>query len=208
MDLKKIIKTAFENAREKTKDIKVENDVKDDVKGNNHSIKASFWVESLALELHKYTGNDLKCFYKENKLKEEKDKINSVQNKKDFLIIEYLHDILICSTEVVKSSKKKKDLDFINHVFWQVESELIHSRDGRQILLDFNKLILGSAKNKLFIASQKVGGDEADFLNFLSEPADVCSGNLYLALIPHPEQWDDEYKIKVYEFINGWREIE
>lgn len=66
-----------------------------------------------------------------------------------------------------------------------VESEF--ARNSRQALIDFNKLVLGSAHNKLFIGPQV--SEVEPFVNVLKPAARACTGNVYIALIPHPAKW-------------------
>jgi hypothetical protein len=80
---------------------------------------------------------------------------------------------------------------------WQVESEF--AKDSRQALIDFNKLVLGSADNKLFVGSQV--SETASFLNVLSPAAKACQSNVFGALIPHPSRWmAEECRVQVWKF--------
>ena len=110
-------------------------------------------------------------------------------NRKDFGLNELLYDILVCRVGEVESSLHKKKLYFIKEVLWQVESEFAHNT--RSSLVDFNKLVLGSAKNKLFVASQVKRGTENSFLRVLQPAASYCTGDIYVGMIPHPARWVD-----------------
>ena len=138
------------------------------------------WVEALAEQFKKkYDGDsEIRIFSKSND-----------SNRKDFGLNELLHDVLVCKVDEVESSVHKKNLCFIKEVLWQVESEFAHK--NRSSLVDFNKLVLGSAKNKLFIASQVKKGTENLFLEVLKPAARYCTGDVYVGMIPHPGDWAD-----------------
>ena len=106
-------------------------------------------------------------------------------NRKDFKLNELLYDIVICEIGEVLSTTHRKTLYFIKEALWQVESEF--AQDSRQTLVDFNKLVLGSAQNKLFIGPKV--RDTERFITLLKPAARACSGNVYIALIPHPAKW-------------------
>ncbi len=106
-------------------------------------------------------------------------------NRKDFGLNELLYDIVVCEVGKVFSAKRKKKLVYIKKTLWQVESEF--ARDSKQALIDFNKLVLGSAQNKLFIGPQVSKVEQ--FISVLKPAAEACTGNVYVALIPHPAKW-------------------
>ncbi len=110
-------------------------------------------------------------------------------HRKDFKLNELLYDIVVCRVDEVASSTHKKKLYYIKEALWQVESEFAH--DSRQALIDFNKLVLGSAQNKLFIGPQVRKGGELSLLNVLKRAAIACTGSVYVALVPHPAKWKD-----------------
>ncbi|WAS97051.1 hypothetical protein [Nannocystis punicea] len=95
---------------------------------------------------------------------------------------ELLHDITI------SRSLQLGEHWYITEVLWQVESEL--SLDRTDAVQDFNKLVLGSAHHKLFVASMV---PEPDSLLRTLEPAAArCTGRVFMALIPHPDHWDGD----------------
>lgn len=142
--------------------------------------RSRYWVTALAEQFKKsYAGDsEIRVFSKDDP-----------SNRKDFGLNELLHDILVCRVGEVESSVHKRPLCFAKEVLWQVESEFAHN--SRSALLDFNKLILGSGKNKLFICSQVKKGTEDSFLNVLQPAARFCSGDVYLSMVPHPSTWID-----------------
>ena len=140
--------------------------------------RSQYWVEALAEQFRKrYEGDsEIRIFTK-----------SDYSNRRDFGLNELLHDILVCKVGEVESSVYKTKLFFIKEVLWQVESEFAHNT--RNSLVDFNKLVLGSAKNKLFIASQVKKGTEDAFLKVLHPAAGYCSSDVYVGMIPHPSKW-------------------
>lgn len=99
---------------------------------------------------------------------------------------ELLHDVSVCRVAPVQSAAQGKTLWYVADALWQVESEL--ARDSRQALIDFNKLVLGSARYKLFVGPQVA--DAEAFVGVLRPAAARCVGQVFAALIPHPDSWD------------------
>lgn len=99
---------------------------------------------------------------------------------------ELLYDVTVCRVATVTSAAQGRTLWYVTDALWQVESEL--ARDSRQALIDFNKLVLGSARFKLFVGPQ-VADPEA-FIGVLRPAAARCTGEVFAALIPHPDRWD------------------
>lgn len=142
--------------------------------------RSQSWVKALAKQFkERYKGDsEIRIFTK-----------SDYSNRKDFGLNELLYDVLVCRVGEVESSLHKKKLYFIKEVLWQVESELAHNT--RSSLIDFNKLLLGSGKNKLFVASQVKKDTETSFLKVLRPAAQHCSGDVYIGMIPHPSNWAD-----------------
>ena len=142
--------------------------------------RSRYWVKALAEQFQKrYEGDsEIRVFSK-----------TDPSNRKDFGLNELLHDVVVCRVGEVESSVRGKTLLFIKEVLWQIESEFAH--DSRKALVDFNKLVLGSGKNKLFIGSQVKKGKENSFLSVLQPAARYCTGDVYVGMIPHPSNWVD-----------------
>ncbi|MGD8815472.1 MAG: hypothetical protein PVI78_13450 [Anaerolineales bacterium] len=87
--------------------------------------------------------------------------------------------------------------DDISHV----EPESV--KDSRQWLIDFGKLVAGSGEMKLFIGP--IVHDRDYFLRVLQEPARHCGGDVYLAMVPHPDSWEasSAEDIKLWMFGDG-----
>jgi len=138
------------------------------------------WVKALAEQFKKrYDGDsEIRVFSKSDS-----------SNRKDFGLNELLYDILVCRVGEVVSPIHKKKLCFVKEVLWQVESEFAHNT--RSTLIDFNKLVLGSGKDKLFVASKVKKGTENSFLSVLQPAAKYCTGDVYVCMIPHPSKWVD-----------------
>jgi len=142
--------------------------------------RSRYWVKALAEQFKKrYEGDsEIRVFSK-----------TDPSNRKDFGLNELLYDVLVCKVGEVASFVHGKKLLFIKEVLWQVESEFAHN--SRSTLADFNKLVLGSGKNKLFICSQVKKGKEKSFLSVLQPAAGYCTGDVYVGMIPHPARWVD-----------------
>jgi len=171
-DIKQLLQGALQQAQSKRK------------KGSTiqqiNMNRSQYWVEALAEQFKKrYEGDsEIRVFSK-----------SDPSHRKDFGLNELLYDILVCRVGEVESSMHKKKLCFIREVLWQVESEFAHNT--RSTLIDFNKLVLGSGTNKLFIASQVRKGTENSFLSVLKPAAGYCTGDVYVGMIPHPNKWVD-----------------
>ena len=98
---------------------------------------------------------------------------------------EFLHDITVLERIYIRSAYKEKNLPVARRILWQVESEL--SGNGRDIAIDFSKLIAGSAENKLLIVRrpmERQADGQDQVCRFVSEMAVACLGNLFLAFVP------------------------
>ena len=104
---------------------------------------------------------------------------------------EILYDITVYKQFRVESAARKVDLFLPETCLWQIESELEKS-NSRLLADDLGKLILGAAENKLFVVSN-VWWQEArkrEWINDVaSKAAERCSGQFYLAFIPHPTEF-------------------
>lgn len=113
-----------------------------------------------------------------------------------------LYDIQVCRIETSQTADRKKEpFHYIAASIWQIEIDF--SRDLRRALSAFNRLIGGAAENKLIIAAQLQSGRDA-FIHTLKAPAAACGGKVWLALIPHPENWDDDaHALDIWRFAAG-----
>ena len=160
-------------------------EAKDERTKNNK--RSCVWVETLANAIHK-----------ENKL---------------FKRNELLHDITVCAIDEIPSLQRTKNnlvmLPVIRKVIWQVESEF--NGNTREIAIDFNKLILGSAENKLFICAERKN-EKILLDDILKKLAIHCNGNVYLCLLAHPRNWNPNDNkpdtIKFWAFVGKeWQEV-
>jgi hypothetical protein len=123
-------------------------------------------------------------------------------NRTNFGLNELLYDVCVCGTSSVASCRGTSSLQYVSKVLWQVESEF--ARDSKQALFDFNKLVLGSAKCKLFIGP--IVHDCDAFMQTLSAPAQYCTGEVYAALLPEPAKWKSPIQPRFFQFVSGkWR---
>lgn len=124
---------------------------------------------------------------------------------------EVLFDIHVCTVECAESPWQKKNIGFITGALWQVESEL--RPDTSALVSDFEKLVVGSAENKLFIAP---GGPKhiEKWIPFFARMAANCSGVVYVAFISEPKDWvkppaNESVRLFVFtgEGETGWSEV-
>lgn len=165
-----------------------------DTPGVLHQHRSRNWVEALADEFRSAFEGDksIRVFSKGHE-----------DNRCDFGINELLYDVLVCRIDKAKSARQGTELCFVKEALWQVESEF--ARNSGEALVDFNKLVLGSARNKLFIGPHV--HDPQSFLNVMAPAAQACSGSVFAALVPHPDRWDQtpEHKVDLWQFSgNGW----
>jgi hypothetical protein len=168
LNLKTLLSSAFHNAC-RSPCVAAE-------RGVLHRERSRAWVESLANEFRGTLAGDpeIRVFSK-----------GCHANREEFGLNEPLYDVLVCRTATVESAVHGKTLLYVREALWQVESEF--ARDSGAAVKDFNKRVLGSARNKLFVGPQV--NDSAAFLNVLHPVASVCSGNIFAALVLHPAQW-------------------
>lgn len=169
MNVRELVSASFQDARAKN--------IEESSPRTLHNRRSMEWVESLATRFRDAYVSDksIRVFSR-----------HSDENRKDFGVNELLYDVTVASVGSVESAFHKKKLFFVKESLWQIESEF--ARDCRQALIDFNKLVLGSAKNKLFIGPHVKDHDA--FIKVLIPAAAACSGEVYAAFIPHPDEWD------------------
>ncbi|MCF8316504.1 MAG: hypothetical protein K9I71_10285 [Ignavibacteriales bacterium] len=126
-------------------------------------------------------------------------------NRKEFGINEYLYDVLVCEVDSVISAKQQKKLPFITEAIWLVESEF--ARNTREALKDFNKLVIGNSKYKLFIGPLNSVNDT--FISALLPAAKKCNGIVYIILFSHPDSWDKGSRIdfSIWKLNERWQMI-
>ena len=111
----------------------------------------------------------------------------SKSNRERMGMNELLYDVTACRVAEVPSARHKQPLTYVKEALWLVESEL--ARDSGQALIDFNKLVLGAARYKLFVGP--LVHDPEAFIDVLRPAAACCTGEVFAALIPHPKRWSD-----------------
>jgi len=110
-------------------------------------------------------------------------------NESEFGTNHLLHDIVLCRIGKGKTAARKaEEFLYVAEALWQIEVDF--SREWRPALYAINRLNCGAAAQKLLIASPDERSRER-FLNSLRAPGAAGSGKLYLALIPHPADWED-----------------
>jgi hypothetical protein len=143
-----------------------------------HARRSREWVKCLATELKGFSEDpDVRVFFK-----------GDPQNREDFGLNELLYDVCVCETKSCPSARRGKTLRYVTKALWQVESEF--ARDSFEAVEDFNKLVIGSADNKLFIGPRLAPSEQSQFLDALLPVARCCSGNVYVAAVSHPDEWE------------------
>ncbi len=176
----------------------------DPIERDRNKERSRQWVNALAEEFEdRYDEKLHRVFWQRN-----------WGNREQFKLNELLFDLMVCSVSSVESLRSaSKRLEFIDQCHWQVESEFERS-DSRAVVIDMSKLVVGAAENKLFISAQRRNEQlELDLLRLCARIARRCSGNVYLAFVAHPAEWDDvdkndDRKPKLYEWLAGdWERL-
>lgn len=184
--LKSMLQSAFNNAKAMTAE-----NPSEQVENRN---KSKNFVEALAGEFRKSYSCD----------KDSKISVFSKhyeKHKVDFGLNELLFDICICEVERTPSASGRRELSFVKKGLWAIESEM--AKNSREAIYDFNKLVLSAAASKLFIGPLVT--DQEKFKEVLLNPAKACAGNVYLAFIPHPREWEkgQAQTIELYHLSDG-----
>ena len=172
-----------------------------------HSARSSAWVEHLAHALanHESGGkqaegkNEVRPFYR-----------GYSKESQHFDLTEFLHDICIARIGTVPANIHDTRRDTVKGVLWQVESEF--SSDSREAVKDFNKLVAGSGRNKLFIGPYLAKSTQAlsaacgyrKVLRSVLIDADIRTDEKwYLGIVPHPKQWenDEAEEVTCWQFV-------
>ncbi len=139
--------------------------------------------------------------------------LSKAQRDQAWLRYEFLNDVVVMERVTAPSPDRKVTIPFASRILWQVESEL--SNSGRQVAIDFSKLVAASAENKLMVvrSSWRDGGTERT-LDFLTQAACACTNNLFVVFISpysasHPglAAWRSHAALDllVFRFIRGTR---
>jgi hypothetical protein len=158
--------------------------------GAVHQNRSKHFVEGLAAELrnrHLECG-DISVFSKYYK-----------GNRKLHGLNELMYDVAVCETRQVASSTGRADLAYVSSLVVAIESEM--AKNSREALYDFSKLVMGNARTNLFVGPQ--AADEVAYLNALGPAADCCTGETFVALVPHPAEWRSEGAVDVRLRLRG-----
>ena len=172
--------------------------VKGNDRGDTNRARSGKWIDSLARRFeHHYPGERYRLFWSSNS-----------GNREQFGVNEFLFDLAVCSVSETKSLQiKVRDLPFIARCHWQIESEFSRA-NTRDIIVDMSKLVMGSAENKLFVASHR-GDHEAAILEQCADIAASCTGRVYFCFVSHPDDWGTSPQLPaLHEWIaGGWAAV-
>ncbi len=145
---------------------------------STNSERSRIWVSVLAVQLRTHFPERLgyRVFSKDYP-----------GNESTFRLRELLYDITVIRTATILSAVRNIDLEYPSEVLWQIESEF-HERDSRASIVDFGKLLMGSAKHKLMILPAD-GKIEYWARENLPETRNSASGSMHLCFLPHPANW-------------------
>ena len=128
------------------------------------------WVEALADELRAAYGGD--------------PSVRVVQrgggDSPELGSVELPVDITVWRSGAIAVPGHEERASYVREVLWQVAVHL--GQDPRETLQALNRLVVGSATNKLLVGPQH--GDATSVLNTLQPAAAACSGQLFLAFAP------------------------
>jgi hypothetical protein len=95
-----------------------------------------------------------------------------------------------CRTRSVPTRRAAISFPYVVEAIWEVESEV--ARRGRDALIDFSKLVIGSAPQKLFVAPYVGRFEQQRYLEALAVPARRTDGDVFVCQIDHPSNWSME----------------
>ncbi len=138
-----------------------------------------------------YAGDDIRVFSQFGR-----------GNRRDFGAEQLLSDICVCRVGAGRTGgRQSQEFLFVADVLAQVEIEL--SREWQRELQALNRLISGSAAEKLLVAALPGRGSAAS-LETLQAPFAAIPGAACLALIPHPSDWEStEAEPEVWRLDDG-----
>ncbi|TCB72665.1 hypothetical protein E0H88_00160 [Acinetobacter sp. ANC 4216] len=184
------IKQSFTQAKAHCANNEFLSDGKDEVR-KKHACRSKLWINYLAEQLlislkkDRLEAEEYLAFYQANNERRQLLGLN-----------EFLFDIVIGKMTNIQTASgfrnslaNDETLKAMSHAIWIVESEL-KLKDSRALLVDMNKLVLGKAKNKLFVMSiDKQSRIEHWAEETLRQLTKDDEANVYLARIPHPKDW-------------------
>ena len=164
--------------------------------------RSRIWVCGLARQFrNRYTGGNHRVFWRD-----------SEENRTHFSLNELLFDISVCNVGTAKSFQgKTQSLEYISGCHWQIESEF-NKKNSREVIVDMSKLVMGSAQNKLMIASHRNGSraraTEREVLLQCEPIAASCTKHLFFCFVSHPAEWVSAKKPSLYEWTRkGWMHL-
>lgn len=136
------------------------------------------FVKTLADKLEsEFAGEDIRVFSQFGR-----------GNKRDFGTEQLLSDICVCRIGAGRTgARHSQDFLYVAEALVQAEVEL--SREWPREIQALNRLVSGSATEKLLVAALPSRGS-GELLTTLQAPFAAIPGAASLALIPHPSDWE------------------
>jgi hypothetical protein len=123
-------------------------------------------------------------------------------NRSEFRLNEFLFDIVV--SEVIKvDAVRGKSITAVTGVRWLVESEFKRT-DCRDLIVDFNKLVIGNSENKLLVIA--AGSPLTDWAKkVIPGILGGSTAKFFLGIVPHPDDWYSSEcpSIEVFEFSSS-----
>lgn len=132
-------------------------------------------------------------------------------HRQEFDLNEFLFDIHVCDTDMVRSAGGH-DLRYVKNSVVQMEVEF---GDNRKAIVDFSKLVTGSAGMKVFVGSLTSRPEKTRKALLPVAKAAAAGGSGVVAIfLPRPSEWpvgegEDRLRIEGY-FLEAshWKRIE
>ncbi|WP_313034718.1 hypothetical protein [Acinetobacter sp.] len=196
-DLERILQIAFKNAKQQCNS--EESCQLEMIERKKHNDRSKQWIAHLSAQLLQLTKESNKtndqefcAFYRNNA---------NLEDRKIFGLNEFLFDIVIAQMIEFESAHKKAKFKAIRNAKWLVESEF-QTGTSRPLLLDINKLALGTTENKLFIMSNS---DKSIMKSWVTDTIKKLmhdeKANVFLAVVPHPRDWKNKDIIEVEQIV-------
>jgi len=157
-----------------------------EIEGNFHSKLSQYWIEFIASDFRaKFPeAEGYRVFSKGY------DKHRSMYKMNEFLF-----DITVIKAGWIPSASGSTSLEYPLRTLWHIESEF-QSNDSKASIVDFGKLLMSAAENKLMILPSG-GKIEQWAKENLTRIASEQNAAVQLAFVPHPATWQGNTELFV-----------